>query len=125
MAKLNPEKAEVIWELQQRLLEIIDTARTLELSLFEAFGETDDTVPFLDELQSIAEQAIERFSLFSTLQIRVANAQPPIPSDILEIVDRSIQTTQQKIPALNRSIQEITQEWKLSWKHNQWCPIQS
>ena len=125
MAKLSPKKAEIIWELQQRLLEIIDTARTLELSLFEAFGETEDTIPFLDELQSIAQQAIERFSLFSTLQIRVANAQPPIPSDILEIVDRSIQTTQQKIPALNRSIQEITQEWKLSWKHNQWCPMQS
>ena len=97
MAKLSPEKAEIIWELQQRLLEIIDTARTLELLLFEAFGKTEDTIPFLDELQSIAQQAIERFSLFSTLQIRVANAQPPIPSDILEIVDRSIQTTQQKI----------------------------
>jgi hypothetical protein len=122
MAKLSPETAQTIWDLQHQLLEIIDTARTLELSLFEAFGETEDTIPFLDELQSIAQQAIERFSLFSTLQIRVANAQPPISSDILKVVEspgerlcqRSIQTTQQKIPALNRSIQEITQEWRLS-----------
>jgi hypothetical protein len=68
---------------------------------------------FLDELQSIAQQAVDRFSLFSTLQVRVANAQPPIPADIIGVVDRSIQVTQQKIPALNRSIQEITQEWKL------------
>jgi 5-methyltetrahydrofolate--homocysteine methyltransferase len=34
--------------------------------------------------------------------------------DIVEIVDRSIQTTEQKILALKRSIQEITQEWRLS-----------
>ncbi|PSB57932.1 hypothetical protein [Chamaesiphon polymorphus] len=114
MAKLSPETAQTIWDLQHQLLEIIDTARTLELSLFDAFGETEDTIPVLDELQSIAQQAIERFSLFSNLQIRVANTQPPIPPDIIGIVDRSIQTTQQKNPALNRSIQEITQEWRLS-----------
>ena len=114
MAKLSPETAQIIWDLQHQLLEIINTARTLELSLFEAFGETVDTIPFLDELQSICQQSTERFSLFSTLQIRVANTQPPISSDILEIVNRSIQTTQHKIPALKRSIQEITQEWKLS-----------
>ena len=124
MAKLSPETAKTIWDLQHQLLEIIDTARMLEMLLFEAFGETEDTIPFLDELQSIAQQAIDRFSLLSTLQIRVANAQPPIPADILKVVNRSIQTTQQKIPALNRSIQEITQEWKLSWKQNQWCLIQ-
>jgi hypothetical protein len=114
MAKLSPETAQTIWDLQHQILEIIDTARTLELSLFDAFGETEDTIPFLDELQSIAQQAIERFSLFSTLQIRVANSQPPIPPDIIEIVNRSIPTTEQKIPALKRSIQEITQEWRLS-----------
>jgi hypothetical protein len=114
MAKLSPETAQTIWDLQHQLLEIIDVARTLELSLFEAFGETEDTIPFLDELQSIAQQAIDRFARFSNLQIRVANNQPPIPADIIEIVNRSIQTTEQKIPALNRSIQEITQEWRLS-----------
>jgi hypothetical protein len=97
-----------------RLLEIIDSSRTLELSLFDAFGKIEDTIPVLDELQSIAQQAIDRFSRFSNLQIRVANNQPPIPPDIIEIVNRSIQTTQQKIPALKRSIQEITQEWRLS-----------
>lgn len=124
MAKLSLETAQTIWDLQHQLLEIIDTAITLELSLFEAFGETQDTMPFLDELQSISQQSIERFSLFSTLQVRVANTQPPISADILDVVNRSIRSTQQKIPALKRSIQEITQEWKLSWKHNQLYPIQ-
>jgi hypothetical protein len=113
MAKLSLETAQTIWDLQHQLLEIIDTAKTLELSLFEAFGESDRTIPYLDELHSIAQQATERFSRFSTLQIRVANTQPPIPRDLLEIVDLSIKSTQQKIPALKRSNQETIQEFNL------------
>ena len=113
MAKLSLQIAQTIWDLQHQLLEIIDTARTIESSLFEAFGETERTIPYLDELQSIAQQATERFSRFSTLQIRIANTQPPIPRDLLEIVDRSIESTQQKIPALERSNQETIQEFNL------------
>jgi hypothetical protein len=33
MGKLSPETAQTIWDLQKQLLEIIDTAKTLELSL--------------------------------------------------------------------------------------------
>jgi hypothetical protein len=114
MAKLSLETAQTIWDLQHQLLEIIDTARTLELSLFEAFGETERTIPYLDELQSIAQQATERFSRFSILQIRVANTQPPIPQALLKVVDVAIKSTQQKIPALKRSNQETIQEFNLS-----------
>jgi hypothetical protein len=114
MGKLSPETAQNIWDLQKQLLEIIDTAKTLELSLFESFGETDRSVIYLDELQSIAEQATERFSRFSTFQSRIANTQPPVPSDIIELVNKTIENTQQKIPALERSIQEIREEGELS-----------
>jgi hypothetical protein len=37
-----------------------------------------------------------------------------VPSDIIELVNRTIENTQQKIPALERSIQEIREEGKLS-----------
>ena len=114
MAKLSLGTAQTIWDLQHQLLEIIDTAKTLELKLFEAFGETDRTIPYLDELQSIAQQGTERFTRFSTLQIRIANTQPPIPQNLLQIVEQSIETTQLKIPALKRSNQETIQEFNLS-----------
>ncbi|PSB57145.1 hypothetical protein [Chamaesiphon polymorphus] len=114
MGKLNPQTTQTIWDLQRQLLEIIDSAKTLELSLFESFGETERTINYLDELQSIAEQATDRFTRFSTFQIRIANTQPPVSSDIIELVARVIENTQQKIPALERSIQEIRQEWRLS-----------
>jgi hypothetical protein len=32
---------------------------------------------------------------------------------LLEIIDRVIENTHQRIPALKRSIQEIKQEWRL------------
>ncbi len=78
MAKLSLETAQTIWDLQHQLLEIIDTSKTLELSLFESFGETERTIPYLDELQNIAEQGTDRFSRFSTLQLRVASTHPPL-----------------------------------------------
>jgi hypothetical protein len=114
MAKLPQEKAENILHLKRQLLEIIDEAKTCEFALFEAFGETERTITYLDELQSIAEQATERFSRFSTLQIRIANTQPPILPDMLDLVNEVIENTQQRNPALERSIQEIKQEWRLS-----------
>ena len=78
MAKLSPETAKTIWDLQHQLLEIIHMARTLEMSLFEAFGETEDTIPFLDELQSIAQQAIDRFSLLCKLESSMPNLLFPL-----------------------------------------------
>jgi hypothetical protein len=114
MGKLNPQTTQTIWELQCQLLEIIDAAKTLELSIFDSFGETERTISYLDELQSIAEQATDRFSRFSTFQIRIANTQLPVPPDIMDLVDRVIENTQQKIPALARSIEEIRQEWTSS-----------
>jgi hypothetical protein len=62
MGKLSPQKTQTIWDLQRQLLEIIDAAKTLEQSLFESVGETERSIIYLDELQSIAEQATDRFS---------------------------------------------------------------
>lgn len=113
MSQLPQEKAEIIWELKRQLLEILDQAKNCELAIFEAFGETERTITYLDELQSVSEQATERFFQFSTLQIRIANAQTSIFPDMLDLVNTVIENTQQKIPALKRSIEEIKQEWNL------------
>jgi hypothetical protein len=45
MAKLSPKTAQTIWDLQPQLLEIIDTARTLELSLMELIMKTQPMIP--------------------------------------------------------------------------------
>ncbi|MCL1463879.1 hypothetical protein [Argonema galeatum] len=113
MAKLPDELNETIWSLKRQLLDIADRAKAAEFIVLERFGETDRTISYLDELQSVAEQGIERFSQFSSIQIRIANAQLNVFPDILELVNRVVVNTQERIPALERSIQEIKTEWRL------------
>lgn len=113
MAKFPAEAAETIWSLKRQLLDIVDEATAVEFFLFERFGETDRTISYLDDLKSVAEQATARFSQFSSIQLRIADAQPDAPSDMLELVVQVIANTQQRLPALGRSIQEIKTEWRL------------
>ena len=63
MAKLSRELEETIWILKRQLLDIINSATEVEFGLFEMLGETSDTIPFLDELKSVAERATPGFSL--------------------------------------------------------------
>jgi hypothetical protein len=88
------------------LLDIIDEATAAEFLLFERFDNTDRTMSYLDELKSVSEQATARFAKFSTIQLRLADAQPAVPVDMLELATEIISSTQQRLPALNRSIQD-------------------
>jgi hypothetical protein len=113
MAKLPNDISETIWGLKRKLADVIDNARSTEFFLFDTFGETERTIVYLDDLQSVAEQASERFSQFSSLQIRILNVQPHVPEDMLELVTRVIENTEARLPALEQSIQEIRTEWEL------------
>ena len=113
MAKLPRETAATVWSLKQQLLDIIDNATAAEAILLERFGETDRTISYLDELTSVAEQAASRFSQFSTIQLRIAEAQPTATPDMLKLLSQVVASTQDRLPALERSIQEIKIEWDL------------
>ena len=112
MAKFPRELAEIIWNLKRQLLDIVD-ATAAELTLFQLFGETSDTMPFLDELKRVAERATPWFSRLSNFQLRIAESQPTIPADMLNLVYQSIERIQIEIPAMERSIQEVKTEWNL------------
>lgn len=113
MAKIPDEISETIWMLQKQLAHVIEIARHAEFALFDRFGETTQTIAYLDDLQSVAEQATDRFSQFSSLQIRIFNVQPGVPEDMLDLVRRSITSTENRLPALRQSVQEIITEWDL------------
>jgi len=113
MAKIAPEIQEIIWELTQRLLEIVDEAKAVEYNLLERFGETDRTIVALDQLTEITAQATARFSQLSTLLIRVAESQPVANQDLLRLLDERIDNIANRIPALARSIEEIKIDWNL------------
>ncbi len=113
MAKLSHETMQTLWRLKSQLLDLVDAAKALEFNLFEQFGETDETIIVLDELKNIAEQAVSRFSQLSTLQLRLAESQPLVPPDMLELLIQTIANTEQRVPALERSVEEIKVEWSL------------
>jgi hypothetical protein len=113
MAKLSNEVSETIWSLKRQLADVIENAKAAEFVLFDTFGENERTVTYLTDLQSVAEQATDRFSQLTTLQIRVFNTQRQISSDMLDFITQVIAKTEARLPALEQSIQEIKIEWKL------------
>jgi hypothetical protein len=53
------------------------------------------------------------FPNFHALQRRLANAQPTASSDMLSLMTEVIAYTQARLPAWERSIEEIKIEWRL------------
>ena len=113
MAKLSSEIKINIRNLQEQLLEIVDDARATEFAIMEGFGETDATLTALDELTEIAQQAADLYSQLATLRLRVAEAQPIIAPDMLGLLADRVTTIENRIPALERSTQEIKIDWGL------------
>ncbi|WP_019502371.1 hypothetical protein [Pseudanabaena sp. PCC 6802] len=114
MAKIPEETIETIWLLKRQFLEIVDRATATEFILFETFGETEATQPYLEELQNVVEESISSFTQLSTFQIQVSQAQPFASADMLNLMARMIPRFQARIPALERSIQEAIVDWNLS-----------
>ncbi|MBE9224375.1 hypothetical protein IQ264_02660 [Phormidium sp. LEGE 05292] len=113
MAKLPAETLSAIFSLQQQFLEQIDEARAVEFVLLEQFGETEETIPELDELSSIRERADSYYSRFYVILRRIYDAQPVAPRDILELLSRYISEADGTIEAIQASIQDIKRNWNL------------
>jgi hypothetical protein len=113
MAKLQPVTTEIINQLKHKALEIVDAATALELKIFEQFGESKQTLSYMDEMKNVSEEAIAAFSQLSNLQLQSARAQPDLPVDILKLLLKAIERTQSRIPAWERSIEEVKLEWNL------------
>lgn len=113
MAKLPLEIIETIFQLLKELSKLVDSATAIEYLLFENFGETDETINSLDELKGISLEAASRYSQLSTLRLRLAENQPNLSNDMLGLLEKTINQNQLRIPAMERSIQEIKIEWGL------------
>jgi hypothetical protein len=113
MANLPLKTTEIINQLKQQALDIVNEASAWELTIFELFGETEATMSALDEMKSAAEDAESSYSQLSTIQLQIAKAQPIASPDMLQLLERAIARTQARIPALDRSIEEVKMEYNL------------
>jgi hypothetical protein len=49
----------------------------------------------------------------STIHLLIAEVQPTIPTDLLKLMNEAISNVQSRIPALERSLEEIKFDWRL------------
>jgi hypothetical protein len=50
VAKLAEQTITTIFELQRRMIQLIDEAKATEFMLFGQYGETEETIPELEQL---------------------------------------------------------------------------
>lgn len=89
MANLLDETTTTVLNLQRQLLEIINQAAIADSTLLEQYGETEETIPELDELQNVIERAETYYLRFYTLLLRIAKIQP-VAVAMLDLLQQSI-----------------------------------
>ncbi|ACK70931.1 conserved hypothetical protein [Gloeothece citriformis PCC 7424] len=114
MAKLSPQTLTIVFDLQRRLVELIDESKATEYSLFESFGETEATIGELQELQDNAQRARNSYSRLHNLILRIAEYQPIAPSAMLELLTQTINNAEASADAIEAGVREIKRTWNLS-----------
>ncbi len=113
MAKISNELKSTLVRLQHTLLLIVDDAKAAEFVLLKRYGETNETIVVLDELTAIAQQSSDLYVQISRLLLRTAEIQPIVTEDMLGLLTDRVETVSNRVPALDRSIQEIKSDWGL------------
>jgi len=113
MAKLPDETLNTAFNLQRQFLEHIDSATALEAAIFQQFGETEETIYELEQLQNIRERATSSYTRLQVLLLRIAEAQPVAIPATMDLLARSIEQGQATSAAANASLNEIKQNREL------------
>jgi hypothetical protein len=111
VAKLSDPVLTSIFTLQRQIIESIDTITALEFRILEQTGETAETLSELEELQSIRERLLSPYSRLHTLVLKAAQSQPVAPNDVLNLLYRSIESTEAALAASIASLQEIQRNY--------------
>ena len=82
--------------------------------MFDSFGETEQTLSYLDEMKNVADDATSLYSRLSNIYLQIVQSQPSTSNDLLRLLSGTIERTQARLPALKRSVQEVQLEWNLS-----------
>ncbi len=113
MANLPDETITTVSNLQHRLLQLINQATAAGFTIIEQFGDTEETVPELDELQNVRERATTYYTRLYRLLLQIAESQPVAASATLNLLTQSIEETQAIADAGEASTQEVKRSWNL------------
>ena len=113
MAKLPDEIITNIFTLQRQMAEGIEEASAAEWAFLEQYGETEATIPELEELQNARERLTAPYSRLHRLLLRISESQPLASPAMINLL---VQTTFQAISiieAARASVREIESNWNL------------
>jgi hypothetical protein len=111
MAKLSDPVLTNIFTLQRQIIECIDATTAMEFRIVDQEGETNETLSELEELQSIRERLLSPYSRLHTLVLKAAESQPVASRDVLNLLDKSITSTEAALDGSIASLQEIQRNW--------------
>lgn len=111
MAKLPDSVLTNIFTLQRQIIECIDATTAMHFKLLEQEGETAETLSELEELQSIRERLLSPYSRLHTLALKAAESQPVASNDVLNLLYKSIASTEAALDGSIASLQEIQRNW--------------
>jgi hypothetical protein len=111
MAKLSDPILTNIFTLQRQIIECIDATTAMHFKLLTQEGETDETLSELEELQSIKERLLSPYSRLHTLVLKAAESQPVASKDVLNLLDKSMASTEAALDGSIASLQEIQRNW--------------
>jgi hypothetical protein len=111
VAKLPDSLLTNIFTLQRRFIEGINATTATEFMLLDRWGETQETLRELEELQNIKERLLSPYSRFHILLLRAAESQPVAANDVLNLLYRSIESAEATLDASTASLQEIQRNW--------------
>lgn len=113
MAKLSAETLTAIFSLQRQLIEFIAETKLTEFSLFERYGETEETLPELEQIQNCLERLRNPYSRLHTLTLRISEYYPVAPSAILELLNETIEQAKISADVVAASLSETKRNWRL------------
>ncbi len=113
MAKLPDEILTTIFTLQRQIAEGIEEASAAEWALLDQYGETEATIPELEELQNARVRLTAPYSRLHTLLLRILESQPTASTAMLKLLVQTIEQARVAVDAAQASVREIKRNWNL------------
>jgi hypothetical protein len=113
LAKLEDDLLKSVIELLPHLLQSIHFATATEFELFELYGETEETLPELEQIKNAIERARLFYNRLYVLVLQVAESQPEGNSATLEMLRQSIGQAKATVDAVQATAQETRLLWNL------------
>jgi len=113
MANLSDETLLVALFRQGRLLKLLDEVTKADMTIYERFGETENTITTLAQLQNSRERLTNSYTRVGTLLQRVHESQPQADTSLLELFYRSVAEALATADAIEATVKETKRDWDL------------